>query len=129
MGLWKKHLRETGRSCGNNSTHWKSWFEGLDINVGADETCEMLVAELESDCDECDRDDYARDVSVVGSPLFTDDDRRSGPAEQDHQSQGGPGESKHQEYENIDEELTPEVIDRACQLCSILGHSIRGRFH
>ena len=63
---------------------------------------------------ELDQDNHALEVSVAGSPLFTDDDRRSGPAEQDHQSQGGPGESKHQEYENIDDEFTPEAIERAC---------------
>ena len=70
-------------------------------------------------CGLCDEEDsepssHTVVVSYAGSPLFTDDGRRLGPAEQDHQSQGGPGKSKHQEYENIDDEFTPEVIERAC---------------
>ena len=48
-------------------------MSGLDLGLCAD--ADVLVAEIESDCEECDRDNYACDVSVVGSPLFTDDDR------------------------------------------------------
>ena len=114
--LWRKHLKETGRSCGRNANNWKLWLEGLDLNPDVDEKCEILVAEIEDECDgdERDCDNYTREVSVAGSPLFTDDDRRSGPAGQDNQSQGGPGKSKHQEYENIDDKFTPVVFDRAC---------------
>ena len=62
MGLWKKHLRETGRSCGKNSSHWKSWLEGLDLSPDVDVVGEILGAEIESDCEECDRNDYAHEV-------------------------------------------------------------------
>ena len=31
-GLWKKHLSETGRSCGKNSSHWKAWLKDLDLS-------------------------------------------------------------------------------------------------
>ena len=81
-GLWRQHLA-TGRSIGWNSNDWNSWMSGLDLGSSVDE--EVLVAEIESDCEECDRDDYSHEVSVAGSPLFTDDDRRSGSADHDQQ--------------------------------------------
>ena len=51
MGLGKKHLRETGRSCGKNSKHWRSWLDGLDLSPDVDVVGEIFVAETESDCD------------------------------------------------------------------------------
>ena len=104
-GLSRQHLAETGRSIGWTCNSWKAWMSGLDLGSSVDE--EVLVAEIESDCDECDRDDYAREVSVVGPPLFTDDDRRSGPADHDQQSQGGPEKSKHSEV--VVNEITKDV--------------------
>ena len=85
---------------------------------GDDDVDDCVDTENAVSCGLCDGetsdpDSHAFEVSVVGPPLFTDDDRRSGPAEQDHQSQGGPVKSKHQDYKNIDDEFTPEVIDRA----------------
>ena len=44
MGLWKKHLRETGRSCCKNSNHWKSWLAGLDLGPDVDMFGEILAA-------------------------------------------------------------------------------------
>ena len=52
------------------------------------------MADIESDCGECEVDDI---VSDTDSPLITDDDRRSGPADHDQQLQGGPDKSKHYE--------------------------------
>ena len=42
------------------------------------------------------------------SPLSTDDDRRLGPAEQDHHTQGGPGKSKLLSEEFVDDTLGRE---------------------
>lgn len=56
-------------------------------------------------------------MSVVGSPLFTDDDRRGLPALYHQDTQGGNPESKHEEFEIVDDEFPtylPDVIDRAC---------------
>ena len=44
--------------------YWRPWLDGLDLNSSVDE--EILVAEIESDCDERDFDNYAREVSVQG---------------------------------------------------------------
>ena len=82
-------------------------MSGLDLGLCAD--ADVLVAKIESHCEECDRDDYAREVSVVGSPLVTDDDRRSGRADHDQQSQGGPAKSKHSEV--VVDETTKDVYD------------------
>ena len=87
-----------------------------DIDGEVDESEDVDVEFLCELCDESgsDLDNHAPEVFVVGSPLCTDDDRRSGPAEQDHQSQGGPEESKH--FEIVDDEFPtflPEVIDKA----------------
>ena len=92
MRLWRDHLKETGRSCGRNSSYWKSWFAKLDLSFDSDADGEVLVADIESNCDECEVDDI---VSDTDSPLITDDDRRSGPADHDQQLQGGPEKSKH----------------------------------
>ena len=46
--------------------------------------------------------------------FFTDDDRRELPALYHQHMQGGNSESKHPEYENVDDDFTPEVIGRAC---------------
>ena len=55
-------MAETGRSIGWNPNYWETWISGLNLGVCAD--ADVLVAEIESDCEECDRDDYAREVSV-----------------------------------------------------------------
>ena len=47
MGLWRNHLKETGRSCGKNSNHWKSLFAELDLSPDVDVDGEVLVAEVE----------------------------------------------------------------------------------
>ena len=60
---------------------------------------------------------HASEVSVVGSPLLTDDDRRGLPALYHQDQQGGNPESKHVEFEIVDEEFPiflSDVIDRAC---------------
>ena len=44
-------------------------------------------------------------VSVVGSPLFTDDDRSGLPALYHQDQQGGNPESKHVEFEIVDDEF------------------------
>jgi len=106
MSLWRDHLKETGRSCGKNSNYWKSWFAKLDLSLDSDIDGEVLVADIESNCDECDCDDI---VSDTDSPLITDDDRRSGPADQDQQLQGGPDKSKH--FEVMVDEITKSVFD------------------
>ena len=85
-------------------------MKGLDISPSVDE--EMLVAEIESDGDGCDRDNYAREVSVARSPLFIDNDRSPGAADHDRQSQGGPGESKHFKVA-VDKTIRPEVTDNS----------------
>ena len=75
------------------------------VDLSHDGVCmgDVYIAEGDDDVDDCDDaednmlcglcdednsepDSHALGVSVVGSPLFTDDDRRSGPAEQDPQS-------------------------------------------
>ena len=106
-GLWRHHLAEAGRSIGWNSNYWKAWMSGFDLSLNVDE--EVLAAEIGSDCDECNRDDYAREVSVVSTPLFTADDRRSGPADHDQQPQGCPEKSKHSEV--VVDEITKDVYD------------------
>ena len=72
------------------------------------------VASVTSDSDPFN---HAPEVSVVGSPLFTDDDRRELPALYHQDQQGGNSESKHLEIDIVDDEFPmflPEVIDRAC---------------
>ena len=105
----EKPFEETGRSCGNNSSYWKTWFAKLDLSLDVDVDGEVLVADIESNCDECDCDDF---VSDTGSPLITDDDRRSGPADHDQQLQGGPDKSKH--FEVMVDEITKSVFDAFC---------------
>ena len=46
MGLWRDHLRETGRSCGVNSNYWKSWLAKLDLSLDSDVDGEVLVADM-----------------------------------------------------------------------------------
>ena len=56
-------------------------------------------------------------MSVVGSPLFTDDDRRELPALYHQDQQVGNSDSKYLEFEIADDEFLtflPEVLDRAC---------------
>ena len=109
-------MKETGRPCGKNSSHWKSWFTKLDLSLDVDVDGEVLVADIESDCDECDCDDF---VSDTGSPLITDDDRRLGPADHDQQSQGGPEKSKHFEV----------IVDEATKIvCSTLMYHQLGTY-
>ena len=74
----------------------------MDVDVDG----EVLVADIESNCDERVRDDF---VSDTGSPLITDDDRRSGPADHDQQLQGGPDKSKH--FEVMVDEITKSAFD------------------
>ena len=86
MGLWKKHLSETERSCGKNSSHWKAWLKGLDLNPIVDVVDEILVAEMESDCDEVGSEEDSEDLpmpttdSGMGLPASTDEDRQVEPA-------------------------------------------------
>ena len=56
-GLWRQHLAETGRPVGWNFNYWRIGMSGVDLGLCAD--ADVLVAEIESDCEECDRDDYA----------------------------------------------------------------------
>ena len=81
MGLWKKHLGETGRSCGNSSSLWKAWLKHLDLNPIVDVVGEILVAEIESDCDEVEGEEDCEDSpmptieSGTGWRPPTDEDR------------------------------------------------------
>ena len=74
-----------------------------DIDVDAEFLCGV--------CEERYQDliNHAPEVSVVGSPLFTDDDRRLGPADHDQQLQGGSEKSKH--FEVLVDKTTENVYD------------------
>ena len=102
-------LDHDGRRLGTRGSHY--WKERMtEVDLSEDGVCvdDVYIAELDDDVDDCvdaedavlyglcdeetgEPDSHALEVSVVGSPVVTDDARRSGPAEQDHQSQGGPG--------------------------------------
>ena len=92
MGLWKKHLSETGRSCGKNSSHWKAWLKGIDLNPIVDVVDEILVAEMESDCDEAEGEEDSEDLPMPtiesGTGLLPpiDEDRQVEPALDHEQS-------------------------------------------
>ena len=123
--------RDGCRSRMWGSNCWKEWMAVVDLSEDGVCLDDVYIAEVDVDvddgvdaervilCEPCDEetsepDNHALEVSVAGSALFTDGDRRLGHAEQDHQSWGCPGESKHLESENIDDEFTPEVVKHAC---------------
>ena len=88
------------------SGYWKNWYTALnfydhsEIGNGGD----IFVSESDDDVDEhfnwideaeaSEADDYNHMWSVVGSPPFTDDARREGPADHDQQMQGGLSKAK-----------------------------------
>ena len=64
--------------------------DSVDVDLS-----EFLCGVCEDGCE--DHIDHTS-VSVVGSPLFTDDDRRGLPALYHQDTQGGNPESKHEEF-------------------------------
>ena len=93
-------MSETGRSCGKNSSHWKVWLKGLDRNPIVDVVGEILMAEVESDCDEVEGEEDCEDLpmptieSGMDLPPPIDEDRQVEPALYHEQSQGGSTKSK-----------------------------------
>ena len=86
MRLWRTHLSDTGRSCGKNSSHWKAWLKDLDIGSIADVDGEVLVAEIECDCDEDEAEENCEHTSIPTTesgmvlPPAIHEDRQVGPA-------------------------------------------------
>ena len=96
-------MSETGRSCGKNSSHWKAWLKGLDLNPIVDVVDEILVAEMESDCDEAEGEEDSEDLpmstieSGTGLPPPTDEDMQVEPALDHEHSKGGSTKSTQAE--------------------------------